>query len=71
VTRSPADGRRASASRSDVLSGEVRVVEAVANTHYSSVLLDVELEVEVTFHAIVTPSTRGVEDFTFDAATVV
>ncbi len=48
--------------------GEVRVYEADFNTHYSSVLFD--LEVEVTFHAIVNPEYEGVEDFTFEGATV-
>lgn len=49
--------------------GEVQIFEAGFNRHYSSVTFDVE--VEVTFEAILNPEYEGVEDFRFAGATVI
>ena len=49
--------------------GQVRIYDADFNRHYSAVLFDVE--VEVTFHAILNPEYEGVEDFRLDGMSVI
>jgi hypothetical protein len=48
--------------------GEVDILEADFNRHYSSVLFDVD--VDVTFEAIINPESESVEDFRFVGAVV-
>jgi hypothetical protein len=60
-------------SKSDAISaaeaGEVRILEADLNRHYSTVVFDVE--VEATFNAIVNPEFQTVESFSFDGVAVI